>query len=339
MQIVRQFTENGLKLLLEHPHNTEDLVRLSGTPLFAWINFNELEIDRTTFVQPDYRHLESDLVLKAPLRARGELTWQGTLILYLLIEHQSEPDDFMLLRLIDYQNAIFRAQQRGWLRDHPTLAGMRLQPVLPIVLYTGNRSWPALKPLTALMDNGHLFKEITSRLKPLFVNLSTLSSRQLRTRGGYFGSLLRLVQQRRTKAPAFRRLLAAVVQHLEGLADQDRQRWLELLSYIHALVYHEREQDEHADLHERVVASVQTDPHRQEVRTMGQTIAEALKAEGRKEERRNNLLFLLRERFGELPRGLVATIEATTDMTQLEEWLKRFVKAKRLKDMNIPAAE
>jgi hypothetical protein len=303
------------------------------------IDFQQLEIEHTTFIQRDYRHLESDIVLKAPLRATAGLDWHGTLLLYILIEHQSEPDDYMVLRVLDYVNAIFRWQQRSWLQTHSSLASFRFQPVLPLVFYTGSRSWKSLRPLTDFMDNGHLFTKITPHLEPLFLSLPALSVRQLQAHGGYFGALLRLVQHRRAKAPAFRGLLTTVVRHLEGLADEDRQRWLELVSYIHALVYHEREQPEHTDLHERVAASVQTVPHRQEARTMGQTIAEWFKEEAARDERRKLLLLWLRERFGELPEGVVATIQATMDMAQLEEWVKRSAKAKRLKDLNIPAAE
>jgi hypothetical protein len=58
--------------------------------------------------------------------------------------------------------------------------------------------------------------------------------------GGAFGLLLRLVQQRRTPLPVFEQTLREVVSVLERLGDKDRERWLELLSYIAALLYHER---------------------------------------------------------------------------------------------------
>ncbi|MBN2128129.1 MAG: Rpn family recombination-promoting nuclease/putative transposase [Sedimentisphaerales bacterium] len=56
----------------------------------------------TTFVERDYRHVESDVVLLAPLRRRqGERTAR-VLLIYILIEHQSEPDRLMPLRSVDY---------------------------------------------------------------------------------------------------------------------------------------------------------------------------------------------------------------------------------------------
>jgi hypothetical protein len=62
--------------------------------------------------------------------------WQ-TLWLYLLIEHQSEPDYLMPLRLADYELRIFKQQVREWEKTHPKREKVRLQPVLPVVLYMG----------------------------------------------------------------------------------------------------------------------------------------------------------------------------------------------------------
>ena len=56
-------------------------------------------LDPTTYVQRDYRHLESDLVLQVPVKTGGK---PRRILLYILIEHQSEPDRFMPLRVLEY---------------------------------------------------------------------------------------------------------------------------------------------------------------------------------------------------------------------------------------------
>jgi hypothetical protein len=71
-----------------------------------------VELVRTTFVERDYRHVESDIVLVAPMRRRkGERTARRVLI-YILVEHQSEPDRLMPLRSLDYLVQIFKYQVR-----------------------------------------------------------------------------------------------------------------------------------------------------------------------------------------------------------------------------------
>jgi hypothetical protein len=52
-QIVRQFQENGLKLLLKNPHNARDLLLLTGVDLVDLIDFEHLSRDATTFVGRD----------------------------------------------------------------------------------------------------------------------------------------------------------------------------------------------------------------------------------------------------------------------------------------------
>ena len=86
-----------------------------------------------------------------------------------------------------------------------------------------------------------------------------------------------------------------------------------------------------------IETSVRTDDVRQEMVAMGRTIADELKVEGHVEATQTNLLRLLRQRFGELPRETVDRIEGTADLDQLNAWLDRFVAAETLEDMGIVA--
>jgi hypothetical protein len=151
--------------------------------------------------------------------------------------------------------------------------------------------------------------------------------------------VLRLLQARTARQADFQALLEQTVQALESLAEDERERWLDLLSYIQALVYHKRDPAEHGTLEDVIEASVEHDPHRKEVRAMGRTIAQALEAKGRKEGERSalrkTLVRLLTTRFGTLPAGLVETINRTAQVRQLDDWLDRFATAKTLEDVGI----
>ena len=46
--IIRQFPENGLKLLLQHPANVRDLLGLSGTPVRELIDFERMRVTPTS---------------------------------------------------------------------------------------------------------------------------------------------------------------------------------------------------------------------------------------------------------------------------------------------------
>lgn len=258
------------------------------------------------------------------------------IILYILIEHQSEPDRFMPLRVLEYVVMIYKHQMRDWQKQHGNLDNFRLQPVLPIVLYTGTRTWEKLGSLWELVDQGAELADRIPQLAPLFLNVGRTSQEAL-AQGGAFGLLLRLVQQRRTRLPVFEQTLREVVTVLEGLAENERERWLELVSYIEALIHNDREVKEREALMEKVADSVQNDAHRKEVFDMGKTIAEHLKDVGRQEgavqNQRRNLVQVLRRKFGKIPAGTVRQIEAAAELELLNGWFEQALDAEKLDDV------
>ena len=141
----------------------------------------------------------------------------------------------------------------------------------------------------------------------------------------------------------FEARLAGVIRFLERMPGVERLRWLDLLSYIHALVYHVRHADEHPGLWRAIEASVATGAHRQEVRDVGKTMADVLRDQGRAEgwdkgrvqNARETLVRLLRRRFGEVPEGTIAVIESTADLEKLSGWLDLVVTAETLEDVGI----
>jgi predicted transposase YdaD len=351
---VRHFRENGLKLLLHDPGNVRDLLALRDPARAARCDFARLRIDPTSYVAADYRHLAAALVLRVPYRTRlgGR---RRTLTLYILIEHQSEPDALMLLRVLDYLVQIYKGQVRAWDSRHDTRAGFRLQPVLPIVFYTGERPWPTLLRLAELVDGAEEFAEVLPQLQPLFISLPAVPAEELEAAGGALGWVLALLQRRGAAPDDFRALLGRAVEHLEGMAEAERNRWLLLLACIQVMFYHDRPKPEHAGLHEVIVRSVRSDPRRREVEAMAQTIAEALREEGRAEGRaegRNEgraegavsalqaaLLTQLRIKFHRVPRATGKVVRATDDLARLNEWLARLVTAASLEDVGIDPAD
>lgn len=106
---------------------------------------------------------------------------------------------------------------RATSKQHTSVAGFRLQLVLPVVFYTGLRPWAGLRTLTDVMERGERFRRRTPQLEPLFINLGAIPSEQLEGEGGFFGWVLRLIQQRRAPLEEFRSLLRrAFVRHPFG---------------------------------------------------------------------------------------------------------------------------
>lgn len=367
-QLIRNFHENGMKLMLENPRNVQELLAIAGTSFGELIDFDRMRLVKRSFVKRDFRHIESDVVLTAPLhRVKGQRVRRA--IVYVLIEHQSEPDRLMLLRALDYVVQIFNFQVREWSKAHESLRGVRLQPVLPLVFYTGERRWASLGRLSDLVERQEAFEPVLPAMAPIFLSLRDMPAARLETEGGLFGWLLRLVQDRKTRPQEFQRLLRNIVTRLEEMSSQERMRWLELLSYVHALIYHERDAEEIPALQETIEASVATDEYRREVFAMGKSYAQVLierghaqglekglekgreeglekglekgREKGREEaavQTRQEMLYrLLSKRFGDLPKEISKRVLSTNDTAQLDAWLENFANAKKLADVGILA--
>ncbi len=77
---------------------------------------------------------------------------------------------------------------------------------------------------------------------------------------------------------------------------------------------------------------------------MGKTMAEVLTEEGERtgkrkaavQTRQQTLVRQLRKRFRKVPASVVNTVESTTDVDQLDEWLDRFATADTLDELEIP---
>jgi hypothetical protein len=338
-QLVRNFPENGPKLLLENPANVRDLLVLLKEPAVPDINFAAMTVERSHFVQADYQHVALDMLLKARLQPSPDEPAE-TLYIYILVEHQSKPQRFFQLLLMEYMTEVYKAQKRAWDEQHTSDADFLLDPVLPVVLYTGERHWPEVKALAALVRGGRRFRRRIPRFQLHFLNLRDTPQEELTGRGGFFGQVLWLIRERHSDSATFQRTLEEVLTKLEGMPAAERTRWVRFLHYIAMLVYHARSDAEQQPLREVVDRTIQTDPHRREYVKMGRTIAEALIEQGKHEEalasRKETLLLQLRKRFKKVPRKIEARIAATTNLQDLKTWLGNVIDAATLADVGIP---
>jgi hypothetical protein len=209
------------------------------------------------------------------------------------------------------------------------------------VFYTGLRRWPQIGTLADLIERGEEFRQLTPIVeRPLLLNLPELSAAKLQ-RGGYFGRVLQLVQQRKTRAKPFRELVERVVAHLRTMPPEEWQRWRYFLFYIGAMVYHERDEREQSGLQEAIERSLDMAELREEILDMGKTMADVMMERGASQAavnvRQQTLVRLLQRRFGDVPPGVLATVQSTTDVDQLDDWLDRLVTVSTFDELRIPA--
>ena len=102
---VREFADRGTKWLLESPENVSGLLQILDVNISRKIDFSRLHDEKKSFILDNLRQQESDLVFTAPFFDE-EAGTEGKVLIYLLIEHQSEPDISMGFRMLFYMTQI-----------------------------------------------------------------------------------------------------------------------------------------------------------------------------------------------------------------------------------------
>jgi hypothetical protein len=113
--------------------STEDarglLASLLPEEVVAAVDWSTLTLQPGSYIDAALRQSHSDLLF------RVQAMVDRPLLLYVLVEHQSEPDPWMPQRLHEYIGRIWAR----WRREHPR--PVVLPPVLPIVVHHGAGGW------------------------------------------------------------------------------------------------------------------------------------------------------------------------------------------------------
>lgn len=132
--------DHSYKLLFSHPEMVIDLLQgFVKEPWIAQCDFSTLEKVSGSYISDDLRDREDDLIW----RMRWGDDW---LYVYLLLEFQSTIDHFMAVRILGYLALLYQ----DLIRTEQLGTQDKLPPVLPLVLYNGERRWQApthLEPL------------------------------------------------------------------------------------------------------------------------------------------------------------------------------------------------
>ena len=114
--------------------NEQDAVSLLRTcvprPLAETLKWSTLTRRSGRFVADDWRGKEADLLFS--VEREGTET---PVLVYVLLEHQSTPDQWLRLRLLGYCVQVWQQ----WRRQHES--GERLPLIVPLVFYQGAQRW------------------------------------------------------------------------------------------------------------------------------------------------------------------------------------------------------
>ena len=337
---IREFLDRGIKWLLETPENVRSLLRLVAADLADGLDFQRLEPLRTDFIPDNLREQQADLVFFCPFRDAAE---EREVVIVLLIEHQSTPDPSMAFRLLYYMVLIWDTQRRQWLDEEAPKSQWRFRPILPIVFYTGTSTWTTGLDLAALMDLPEPLWRFVPRYDTLFLNLEATCQEELVAEDHPFGWLMWCLRQAEGPLEEFQAALRETLMHLEALPDRELQVWEKAIYYLALLIYHRREEPEQAGLLEMIKRGTGEQRRREEVETMGKTIAQALIEEGEArgliQAKQEDLLAFLEGRFAPLPNSIYEQVRRIDDPERLSILIRRSATAATLAELDLAEEE
>ena len=283
-------------------------------PLTELIDWSTLRVMPGSYVDETLSNRYSDLLYSA--RIGGE-----TVLIYLLVEHQSTVFRLMGFRMLRYVVRIWE----GWLRDAPNGGG--LPKVVPVVIYAGEDEWDAPTDVESLVRGDT--DAWTPRMSFILDDLTRLSEADLAGRNlGVFAELVvrALTRLRTSSAPLgeLRSWLPLLERLL--LAKNGLERFRALIEYLASVANFEPE----------ALPPIvrQLGPAAEETAV---TAAERLRQQGfergLEQARIEMTLLQLRMKFGEsLPQDILARVESGTE-ADFAAWSGRILTANRLEEV------
>ena len=134
-----QLADKFFKKALQHKAVAQDFFRHHlPTALCSQLDFDSLQFENASFIDDEHYKKEVDVLFRALLSGRPAY-------LFLLAEHQSQPDPWMAYRLMVYVVRVMEFHRKRYPQK-------KLPLVYPLVLYTGERRWVDSVDVRDLLD-------------------------------------------------------------------------------------------------------------------------------------------------------------------------------------------
>jgi len=326
--IIREFNDRGTLWLLEDPTSLREFLRILDASLAEDLDFTQAQRINRSFIAADLQKQESDLIYRVPYYS-GE----SEVLVYVLLEQQTRPDDLMSFRLLSYCNELWSAQVREWEDTNQPAENRRLHPVVPIVFYTGRRRWDEEISLANLMDLPSPLRRFVPSWETLFLNLHQTPPEILTQFSSAVGWALRVLQAESAALPEFERVLREAMEGIEGLSAEQVGQWRRCAGFLIQLLYYRRSSTEVPGLMGLVRAEAKRSKFYDEREEfVMQSYAEYLNEIGEIKGERRMILRQGTALFGSPDASTLAKLETIQSLEVLEEIGLRIVTAKSWDD-------
>ena len=277
--VLHDFVDRSLCELLSKPHNLEEFLQSAVPEFVDQFDVANMKPPSKDFLVVNWRKRTPDLMFEVPFRAQLD---RHTMICF-LVEHQSQSDWEIPFRTLHYATSYWMWQVEEWERLPSPKDRLILTPVLPIVLYTGEREWNTSKTLRDLFGEPNGMHQFVPDWKPLFWELPDHPKDELLRSKWVFMHLLALLKATNYPVADAMAIFEQVFRSIDPFFEKGRHRWSEVLQYLIGWAYHRRPQNEKDDWRELAVRLQTDSDRRREVEQMGQTISQSIYKEGQEE--------------------------------------------------------
>ena len=352
---IEHFPDRSLRQLLQDREYVRGLVQIVAPEIAAFLDFSGITYQKRSFISQTLQERESDVLLRVPFQEETDATDTEALLIYILIEHQSTVDKTMGFRLLSYMVQIWESQRREWETAKLPESERRLQPILPILLYTGERPWTVPVSVATIMDVPEILERFVPSFDTLFLGVKAAQAETLTHAGHPLGWLLRVLQKEHADESEISEALTEAMLHLVAVDKDFAPQISEALRYFVQLIFHRRSLEERDALVDIIRQGLQDD---KELEAMAQTTAEFLieqgkaegkaegraegkaegkvegRAEGRAEGKQDAVLKLLKFRFPNVPETLAREISNIQDLSLLDTLLEQAMTAQSLEEID-----
>jgi len=333
---VEQFPDLSFKWLMELPDNLQGFLQIICPDIAEYLDFAKAWRLPESYITDILREQRTDVTYLVPFRGKRK---DFTLCIH--IEQQSKPDSTMSYRMSLYTHLIWDKQRQEGEGKKTKKEDRKFYPILPIVFYTGRKTWKRLRSLREVIKPETPFDEFVPQYVPIFKSLSDIPDDELVANDNAFGWAMRLLKKVKDSKAEFSTELESAVSCISKV-DSDYQ-WRKLTQYLVLLIRHRRPKIETEELLSLMEGLTTRSKRREEVREMVMTSAQALRNEGKKEGRkegaletqRENILEAIQARFQTVPSSLSRRIKTIKNMARLERIFHQCLTTDSLDEIEI----
>jgi predicted transposase/invertase (TIGR01784 family) len=267
----------------------------------ALLNLDTLSLTEDTFIDEEMQQHQADLLYQVRLHD-GQSAY-----VYFLFEHKSYPDRLVALQLLRYLVRFWEQQADA--------GQFPLPPIMPLVVYHGERPWPYRTTFEALIEGPEALQPYLPQFQYYLSDFSHLSDETIR---GEILLRVNLAVLRSIFDPDLQQELDRLIDLIFQLRNQQTG-----LEYIRTILYYLSEATERVSREDLQKALLRQGTQGENVMA---TIAQEFIQQGVEQGVEQSVRRVLMRRFGDIPTGISKQLAGLT-AAELEEMLDTAILA------------